>query len=128
MKSQLKISNLTRFVGMEISGAAQYAIHYFDDILPEELKYGISEINIRAWHRFIQIYCTQPPSATSTHGIIDQFPQLRSYIPVGIPSLLTKGYIALSFRRLGKSRLTDQIQQFYANPVPLLTSNAHVGK
>lgn len=101
--------------------------HYFDEILPEEKQaHQLSDTALNQWHQFIKIYCMQQPSVLSTHTIINQFPQLRARIPLGIPSLVSKVYMGIAFRSFNKPRLKNAIQHFYKDIVHLLTSNAHL--
>ncbi len=102
-------------------------MHYFDEILPEEKSsYGLADAALTQWHQFIKVYCLQPPSALTTHTIINQFPQLRSRIRFGIPSLIVKAYVGIAFRSFKKPRLINAMNNFYDNCVSLLTSNAHL--
>ncbi len=102
--------------------------HYFDKIILEEkAAHHLTDGALTQWHHFIKTYCTQEPTVTNTHALINQFPQLRARIPVGLPSLISKVYIALAFRSFKrKSELTRAMKHFYENSVTLVTSNAHL--
>ncbi len=105
----------------------QKILSYFDLVLPEEkMQHNIPEKAIATWHRFIKAYCLQQPGVFSLNTILMQFPELQAHIPIGIPSLASKAYLAISFRSLKKAKLTQSIEDFYNNCVSLITSNAHL--
>lgn len=127
MRSQIMKFYEDSLIYSRISDWSKF-IHYFDEILPEEKEaYQLSDTALKQWHQFIKTYCMQPPSVVSTHAIINQFPQLRSRIPWGLPSLISKIYLGIAFRSFNKkSQLTGAMKNFYDNCVSLITGNAHL--
>src|SRR3990167_4458332 len=48
-------------------------LRYFDTILPEERAYdGHRDMILHSWHTFVRTYCSQQPSAISTHLIFNE--------------------------------------------------------
>ena len=92
------------------------SLTYFDEILPEEIASGISEKNIRAWHTFIQRYCSKKLTATHIQNIIDDTPHFTLVNRFSPPSFISKAYIALMFYRYSRNKkLTQSIKDFYTH-------------
>lgn len=99
-------------------------VSYFDTIHPEEQAYDkLSEFTLLEWHRFVKTYCAQRPSALSTHTLFNQFPILRSRVPIGLPSLASKAYVAVAFKRLKKKSYPQKMLDFYHN-LPKIAAQA----
>ena len=96
-------------------------IEYFDEIIPEEKEWDISEKALKQWHRFIQGYCAQQPTPGSLFSCMRQLPQLQRH-----PSyaFFIRIYLELTFRLFKKKKLQKAIRSFYRNSNELLTSQA----
>jgi len=96
-------------------------IQYFDEIIPEEKEWDISEKALKQWHRFIQSYCAQQPTTGSLFSCIRQLPQLQRHPSYGI---MVRMYLELTFRLFKKEKLRKAIRSFYRNSNELLTSRS----
>jgi len=95
-------------------------IEYFDEVIPEEKEWDISEKALKQWHRFIQSYCAQQPTTDSLFSCMRQLPQLQRH-----PSyaFFVRMYLEVAFRLFKKKKLRKAIRSFYRNSNELLISN-----
>ncbi len=96
-------------------------LSYFDEVLQEQIDFGVPKETVQTWHTFIKRYCSKRMSATHMQHILDSTPHFSIQRPIHVPAIFNKAYLALIFYRYGSAKkLVQSLTDFYDN----ITANA----